>query len=308
MTRSRWFVVVVALLVTAGVALGVALGAAVDGPDATPDATPGAPPGAGPGGSTYRHYVAMGDSFTAGPFIATTDLANGCLRSDHNYPSLVAARLGVDDFTDVSCSGARTEDLGSPQVTYRSATVPAQMEALRPDTDLVTLGIGGNDFGLFTRLAEGCLRSRALDPLGAPCTRQLAGTNLDAQIQRIGRQVRTAVTAIRDRAPRARIVLVGYLRLAPTDGTTCPERLPLAAGDYPLADAITRSLGATLRRAAAEADADFVDSYALSRGHDICAARPWVNGQVTDRGAALAFHPLVAGMRAVARRIVARLT
>ena len=32
-------------------------------------------------------YVALGDSYSAGPLIPTTDLAGGCARSDHNYPT-----------------------------------------------------------------------------------------------------------------------------------------------------------------------------------------------------------------------------
>jgi hypothetical protein len=42
-----------------------------------------------------QSYVALGDSYTAGPLIPvqeTTPL--GCLRSDHNYPHLVAAGRG----------------------------------------------------------------------------------------------------------------------------------------------------------------------------------------------------------------------
>jgi hypothetical protein len=50
-----------------------------------------------------------------------------------------------------------------------------------------------------------------------------------------------------------------------------------------------------------------VDMYAASRGHDICSAAPWVNGRVTDRQRALAYHPFAAGMRADADGVVAAL-
>ena len=39
-------------------------------------------------------YVALGDSFTAAPYVPSTSLADGCFRSDGNYPQLVAAELG----------------------------------------------------------------------------------------------------------------------------------------------------------------------------------------------------------------------
>ena len=52
----------------------------------------------------------------------------------------------------------------------------------------------------------------------------------------------------------------------------------------------------------------YVDMDAASRGHDICSAHPWVNGRVTDRQKALAYHPLEAGMRAYAAAVVDRLS
>ena len=45
--------------------------------------------------------------------------------------------------------------------------------------------------------------------------------------------------------------------------------------------------------------------YEASQGHDVCAADPWVNGGVTDRQRALAYHPFASGMRADAARVVA---
>ncbi len=40
-------------------------------------------------------YVALGDSCTAGPRIPTRTRTAGCDRSDHDYPALVAERLGL---------------------------------------------------------------------------------------------------------------------------------------------------------------------------------------------------------------------
>ena len=68
-------------------------------------------------------YVALGDSFVAGPLIPTTDLASGCARSDHNYPSLVAKALDVKTFVDVSCSGATTSDLTGVQRPFEDARI-----------------------------------------------------------------------------------------------------------------------------------------------------------------------------------------
>ncbi|MGH3317361.1 MAG: GDSL-type esterase/lipase family protein, partial [Nocardioidaceae bacterium] len=110
-------------------------------------------------------YVALGDSFTSGPLVPQTLAAFGCFRSTRNYPALLAGALDVRRFTDVSCAGADTTDMRSPQPTGFAA-VPAQLSALSARTDLVTIGIGGNDFGLFGRLASTCPQLRASDPGG----------------------------------------------------------------------------------------------------------------------------------------------
>ena len=256
----------------------------------------------------FEEYVALGDSFTAAPFVPTTDVANGCFRSDGNYPSLVAARIDVGRLVDVSCSGADTGDLTSRQATVREATVPPQLSALSPRTDLVTLGIGGNDFSLFTTLVHTCTGLRSTDPQGSPCTDRLAaqGVALDQRLDRVGERVAAAVEEIRARSPQARVLLVGYPRIAPADGT-CPQRLPFAAGDYELAIRVTRGLDRALRDAARSTGAEFVEMYAPSRGHSACSDQPWVNGQGTDRDAALAYHPLPAGQEAVADAVVEEL-
>ncbi|QNN53837.1 SGNH/GDSL hydrolase family protein [Nocardioides mesophilus] len=247
-----------------------------------------------------EQYVALGDSFTAGPLIPTTDVAAGCFRSDRNYPALLAADLGLD-LTDVSCSGADTADLVGRQRTVNDTTVPPQLRALRRGTALVTLGIGGNDLDLFSTLVNLCPRLRAQDPAGSPCADELArrGEDLRSTTARIGQRVADAVEEVQQRAPDARVVLVGYLRIAPTDGS-CPRRLPFATGDLAFGDRVIRSLNAALAGAARRTGVEFLDMYAASEGHDVCSDQPWVNGRRTDTGSALAYHPFLSGMRAVA--------
>ena len=288
MTRSRR---------VRALAVLVLLGGCASGPSPAP--APSAPPP-----PQFTSYVALGDSFTAAPLVPTTDLARGCLRSDRNYPALLARRLDISEVTDVSCSGATTEDLRGRQPTVPGATVPPQLRALDPDTDLVTLGIGGNDFALFGSLVRTCTRLGGVDAEDAPCTERLRaqGVDLLGQTRLIGRRVAASLEQIRRRAPRARVVLVGYPRLVPrTD--TCPRRLPLAPGDYDYGARLGVALNLALRSAARRAGADFVDMYPASRGHDICAEEPWVNGRRTDRSAALAYHPFAAGMAAVADEV-----
>ena len=266
------------------------------------DVTPGgSDPVASPAGSGER-YVALGDSFTSGPFVPTTDLARGCLRSDHNYPSLLAERLDVEEFVDVSCAGARTRDLAHRQLTVPGARVPAQLDALDRDTTLVTLGIGGNDFDLYSHLTNTCLQLRSSDPAGAPCRAAMTADRRDlvaTTTVRIGHHVARALRQVAARAPQARVVLVGYPRIAPPRGE-CPELLPYATGDVAFGDEVLRHLDTALRAAAERTGAAYLDMYDASRGHDVCSARPYVNGVHTDRQRAAAFHPLPPGMRATA--------
>ena len=252
----------------------------------------------------YDKYVALGDSYTAAPLVPNTDVANGCFRSDNNYPALVADRLDIDNLVDVSCSGARTRDLTHRQPTVRNASVPPQFSALSRDTDLVTLGIGGNDFDLFHTLVATCSIAPRAGGSGSPCARRLRarGVNLIGETQKISTRVENAVREIRRRAPEATVVLVGYLRLAPSTGEC--RALPFAQGDYAFGAQVSQALNDSIERAARRTDAKFVDMYAVSKGHDVCADDPWVNGQQTVEGEALAYHPFAEGMDAIAEELV----
>jgi lysophospholipase L1-like esterase len=262
-----------------------------------------------PVGLEVEEYVALGDSYTAGPLISQLVPALGCFRSTQNYPALLAAALGVGTLTDVSCSGAGTADLTGSQNTG-FAMVPPQLAGLSRGTDLVTLGVGGNDFDVFARLADVCPRLRAEDPDGAPCRDHFRSGDRDtllAAVARTGDRVASVLHRVERRAPHATVLVIGYPQIAPRD-QTCPAVLPFAAGDYRYADRVERGLNAALRHAAASRGAQYVDTYRASRGHHACAGtQAWVNGQHTRPGRAQSYHPFRAYMRAVADLVVRRL-
>ncbi len=250
-------------------------------------------------------YVALGDSFTAAPFVPGTELAGGCLRSSGNYPALVAEELDAE-LRDVSCSAAATENLTKPQPMSYQEGMPAvrpQLGAVRRGTDLVTIGIGGNDQNLFQTLVQQCT-ALATQP-GSPCTDYLQETYGDpaATFEIIGDRVTMALRAITRKAPKATVVLVGYPRLTIAD-RAC-RAMPLAAGDLPLVAGLEKQLNRTLAGAARTAGVEYVDMYAVSQGHEICSDSPWVNGRVTDEQRALAYHPFAKGQRAVADQLLA---
>lgn len=278
------------LRATAALACGALLLAACD----TSGAQPPSPevPDAGPG-----TYVALGDSYTAAPFVRTTDMAEGCYRSGSNYPALVAETLEVDDLRDVSCGGADTRNLARPQRTVDGqGTVPPQLDALDADADLVTLGIGGNDGHLFGSLV--CSLSPEPLPL---CSAGSVLPRVGPVLERTRRDVTTALRTITDRAPDALVVLVGYPRLVdPT--RSCPA-LDLSPARLRQAARIEQRLRTALRSAARDAGVEFVDVYAASVGHEVCSDDPWVAGAETVPEKALAYHPYAVEQEAVAEMV-----
>src|SRR4051794_32640984 len=89
-------------------------------------------------------YVALGDSYSAGPLVTTIRSdPSGCVRSTDNYPAFLADWLSVGSYIDVTCSGADTDDLTGRQLMLDGNRTAPQLDALSTDTDLVTLGIGG---------------------------------------------------------------------------------------------------------------------------------------------------------------------
>jgi GDSL-like Lipase/Acylhydrolase family len=119
---------------------------------------------AAPAAARAADWVGLGDSYAAGPLIPNQSLSPlGCLRSDHNFAHLSAAAVG-DSLADVSCSGATTADMTSPQSTD-AGTNPPQFDALSAAAKIVSLQIGGNDIG-FTSILENCA---TVNPFSHPC-------------------------------------------------------------------------------------------------------------------------------------------
>src|SRR5256885_3854682 len=98
-----------------------------------------------PSATRVIHYVALGDSYSAGegvpPYDRGTDVAGDmCHRSASAYSRVLHVKDRVE-LVDRACSGARVDDLTSP----RSRAEPAQLSWIDARTDVVTMTIGGND-------------------------------------------------------------------------------------------------------------------------------------------------------------------
>lgn len=266
-----------------------------------------APAGSGPGSGGY---VALGDSYAAGPLIPD-QVSASCARSNANYPSLVAASLQPASFTDVSCSGATTADMNRSQTGIPfGPPPPPQLDALSASTTLVTLTIGGNDIG-FAGIGTTCALFSVLLPIGAPCeAHYTAGGSdqLQAAIAVTAPSVASTLAAIHRRAPNAKVLVVGYPDLLPATGPGCWPLVPLADGDVPYLNGIEQALNAMLQSEAAAHRATFVDTYTPSIGHDMCQllGPKWVEGFLPTLPAA-PLHPNELGMQAMAAAVLAAL-
>jgi lysophospholipase L1-like esterase len=242
-------------------------------------------------------YVAMGSSFAAGPGIAMEPTTQGgrCWRSPQNYPRQLARRLHLS-LVDVSCSGATTEHLLGPW-----ADLPPQINAVTPETRLVTITIGGNDLAYVGGLIMASCReaARAQGGDGAKCPVLPAPD--EARYARMAANLGAIAAAVRQGAPSARLVFVEYLTILPDADTTTGTcaAIPLPAGQAETSRAIASRLAAITDAAARAAKAEVIPA-ALSHGHDACSAEPWVSGYSAMGHGPVPYHPNLAGMTALA--------
>ena len=252
-------------------------------------------------------YVALGDSYTSSPLTGRNAGAPiGCLRSSNNYPHLVARELGAQ-LTDVSCSGATAREFGAAQRTSAGVN-PAQYSALSSSTELVTVGIGGNDIG-FAEIVRACLSAL---PFGTPCRDRYTAGGTDQLRQRIaalGPTLATVLSEVRRRSPDARVALVGYPSVLPATGPGCYPAVPITPGDAAYLRGILADLNTRIQRSARAGDATFVDTYTSTVGHDFCQVpgTKWIEG-IIPTNPAYPVHPNALGSAALSRAVLATLS
>lgn len=214
-------------------------------------------------------YVNLGDSYSAGSGVLP--VVHGsyppCLQSTLNFAHDIAAARGYS-LTDVSCGGAQTKD-------YTGAQYPGlapQLDAVSPTTQLITMTIGGNDNNVFIGSIAAC-GSAGLATLGqgSPCKDTYGDSFANTVRTSTYANLVNALTAVRAKAPHARIAISGYPEIVPPT-VGCYPQMPLATGDVPYVYDLERTLNATVAKAAAATGVTFVDQSAVSTGHDACQA------------------------------------
>lgn len=217
-------------------------------------------------------YVALGDSYSAGLGASgAVDLT--CGQSPNGYPVLWAQAHGITDFTNATCSGAVATDL-----------LDSQIAAVGPDTDVVTLTIGGNDMALGDQ-ASTCLIWAAACEGAVDDAKAAFPTTLAA--------VDDAFAAIRAAAPTAEVYVVGYPHLFDAKPFCFGLFVPVQSSRILLNESVD-NLNAALQEKAAAAGFTFVDSKASFAGHGVCSSKPWINGVASLPGP---LHPNTDGYR-----------
>ncbi len=141
-------------------------------------------------------------------------------------------------FRDASCGSAGTEHFANSQSVLLGANKPP-FARLTKTTDLVTVGIGGNDAGIASAGLD-CLGLVPLEPItdigaGLPlggCKAKYTRGGVDQlsqQIKASENQLVRAFKGIRTRSPNARILAVNYMNVVPDHG--CFPRLAASNAD-----------------------------------------------------------------------------
>ena len=217
--------------------------------------------------SSPLRYVALGDSYSAASGVLPPDLLAPpeCLRSIRNYPHVIAADTGAQ-LKDATCGAAETSHFFESQYPG----VPPQLNALKQDTQLVTMTIGGNDSGVFidTILACGTAGLSTLGQ-GSPC-KDRYGSSFEDTINTVTYPslVKT-LNAVRTKAPTATVAILGYPWIMPASGG-CFTKMPIAQGDVPYVRGIQATLNDAVRRAAVATGSTYVNFATISNGHDAC--------------------------------------
>lgn len=218
-------------------------------------------------------YTALGDSYSSGTGTRTyfQDGTN-CQRSAQAYPVIDAQRLGAT-LTFAACAGARVADVQNNQ-----------LGSLNAGTNYVTVSVGGNDAGFSTVITQCAL------PWPYTCTSQLGNAQNFIRSTLPGR-LDGLYSAIRSRAPNARVVVVGYPRLF--NGEECNPGARISPAEQSSLNQTADLLATTIGARAAAHGFRFVDVRGSFTGHAVCDDAEWINGLSNPVGES--YHPNAGG-------------
>ncbi|MEU4267389.1 SGNH/GDSL hydrolase family protein [Streptomyces sp. NPDC026092] len=219
-------------------------------------------------------YVALGDSYSSGVGAGSYDSASGdCKRSTKAFPVLWKNANSPSSFAFTACSGARTGDVTS-----------GQLGPLSTATDLVSLTIGGNDAGFADVMTTCVLQSESACINRVNQAKAYVASTLPGNLDSV-------YSAIRAKAPNARVVVLGYPRFYKLGGSCVAglsenERRAINEGSDILNEA-------TAKRAA-DHGYTFASVVPAFTNHEICSSAAWLHS-VNWLNIGESYHPTAAG-------------
>ncbi|MFL6120152.1 SGNH/GDSL hydrolase family protein [Actinophytocola sp.] len=233
-----------------------------------------APASADPGALAGK-YVALGDSYSSGTGAGSYGSSGSCKRSANAYAQLWANANAPSSFVFVACSGALTTDV-----------INNQVGSLTSDTSLVTISVGGNDAGFADVMTDCNLGSDSSCVSRNQEAQTYARDQLPARLDAV-------YTQIRDRAPNARVVVVGYPHIYQLNGSCS---IGLSETKRAAINQSSDVLAEVIRGRAGAFGFTFVDGRSAFAGHEICASGArWLNSITWPVDES--YHPNAAGQR-----------
>lgn len=264
-------------------------------------------------------YLGLGDSYSSGEgafnYLDGTDTSNNnCHLSSHSYPLL----LTHDLFTNagghsVACSGAVMHDITDKSDNYRGQvrgvaslqqlqqSQPALLASIMANylpgyvaqqrfvsqyqPAVITIGVGGNNFG-FGDILQRCLRPKTSLRLAADtCFATYEDRQeLRSMIQRTGSQLKKLYEQLAAESPLSSIYVIGYPQIA-VDNGACALNVYFSDRELEFVDELVDEINSTIASAATTASAHYVDVSQALAGHRLCEAT----------GNAVAMNGLTAG-------------
>ncbi len=218
------------------------------------------------------HYVALGDSYSSGVGAGST--SGSCGQSPNAFPKLWAVANSVASFTFAACSGARTGDV-----------ISSQLSSLSGATTLASITIGGNDAG-FSSVMETCvLKSTSSCESAVAAGEKYATGTLPGQLD-------TVLAGIRAHAPNAKVIVLDYPDFYDLSAWLC---IGLSRADHQALDAGINVLDGVIAAATARAGDTFADVRAAFSGHELCDQAGWLNSVTLPIGNS--YHPTATGQK-----------
>lgn len=248
----------------------------------------------------------LGSSFAAGPGIEPI-VDSAAKRSGRNYASIVAEALKAE-LVDLSVSGATTDTIlyTAQRPSWFGPSIPPQIQGCPTKSDIVLITAGGNNLSYSASTIKSAVRNHLWRTwYTAPLSLLFGNQKLEVGQDELDGAIKGlvgVVTAVRERAPQAKISLVDYLTVFSAASIPSDE-VPLEADEIEKLRKLGLQLDGVFERAAETSGAALVKCSTLSADHGVGTAEPWVTAFAMRNGAA-PFHPNAKGMQKAAEEVL----